>query len=271
MTIKKYIPKPVWKQVWKVLSFLRAKQYIVVGMLHPAAIYHCPCCNVHLRSFRPGNYVNNTAFFNPERYRGVMQEVQCPVCGSISRHRILAVWLTKHLDELKGKSILYFAQELGMKKWCKRNHIQVTTADLFAPADLKLDLCSIQQPDDSWDWIVCNHVLEHVENYQTALHELCRILKPGGTLIISFPILSSLPTVIEETEHTEENKKKRLQLYGQADHLRIFGADSREILEKAGFRVSVINGDKMPKQILPVTGPADYDVNYLFVCRKPLS
>ena len=156
-----------------------------------------------------------------------------------------------------------------MKLWLKRNGITVTTADYYAPAELKLDLCNIKQPDSSWDWIVCNHVLEHVDDYQKALSELYRILKPGGTLIISFPILASLPTLIEETKHTEENKSKRLQRYGQADHLRIFGADSEEILRNVGFHVSRIDGSKMPKEILPVVGPADYDVNYLFICRKP--
>lgn len=65
-----------------------------------------------------------------------------------------------------------------------------------------------------------------------------------------------------------KNKKRKMELYGQADHLRIFGADSREMLEDAGFSVSLIDGDSMPASIMPVTGPADYDVNYLFICRK---
>lgn len=52
-------------------------------------------------------------------------------------------------------------------------------------------------------------------------------------------------------------------------HLRIFGADSKEILSAAGFKVSIIDGRKMDKCILPVVGPADYDVNYLFLCEKP--
>ena len=152
--------------------------------------------------------------------------------------------------------------------WFKRQKIKVTTADLFAKTDLKLDLMSIDQPNESWDLIVCNHVLEHVDDYKQALSEIHRILKPNGTLIISFPILDNLPTVIEETDHSEENKAKRLKLYGQVDHLRIFGADSKQLLEKAGFSVSLINGNRMPKAILPIVGPADYDVNYLFVCKK---
>ena len=122
--------------------------------------------------------------------------------------------------------------------------------------------------DDTYDVVVCNHVLEHINDYKKALNEIYRVLKPGGKLICSFPILENLPTLIEETEHTEENKAKRIKLYGQYDHLRIFGADSAEILRKAGFSVSRIDGNKAPQAILPIIGPADYDVNYLFICSK---
>ncbi len=258
---------PILQQVIK--SFLLCEHQLD-AMIHPSSmLYYCPCCNSKLRSFVSGNYYSRSYFFNPERYYGIQQEVKCPICGSIPRHRILALWFSKHKEEIQNKSILYFACEPGIKMWLERNHIKAITADLFAHADLKLDLCNINQPDNSWDWIVCNHVLEHVDNYQTALHELYRVLKPGGTLIISFPIQSSLPTVIEETVHTKENIKKRLQLYGQADHLRVFGKDSKNILRAVGFKVFVISGCKMDKRIMPVVGPADYDVNYLFLCKKP--
>ena len=115
-----------------------------------------------------------------------------------------------------------------------------------------------------------------MDDYKKALMELYRILVPGGILIISFPILESLSTLIEEhdvpaNETEEERRARRLKNYGQADHLRIFGADSAEMLKHAGFKVSKINGDKCPQSILPITGPADYDVNYLFVCKKPES
>ena len=91
---------------------------------------------------------------------------------------------------------------------------------------------------------------------------------------MSFPILSSLPNVIEEhdvpdNEIEEERRSRRVKYYGQADHLRIFGADSKDILIQAGFKVDIIDGSKMDKRILPVVGPADYDVNYLFLCKKP--
>ena len=83
------------------------------------------------------------------------------------------------------------------------------------------------------------------------------------------PVYNVRPYLRECLDSVINQTYKKLQLYGQADHLRIFGADSEKLLENAGFVVSRIEGDKMPDAILPINGPADYDVNYLFVCRKP--
>ena len=284
--IKGFIPepikstlRPVTKLRKRVQRKLKVEYYIANAKLRPSkAVYYCPCCNHKLTKFVDGKYIERNEYFNPIRYANTEQKVQCPVCRTIPRHRILALYFQKHINELKNKRILYFAEEFGIQLWMKRHEIHPTTADLYVPANLKLNIEDTQLPDNSWDWIICNHVLEHVNDYQKALRELYRILSPNGTLIISFPILSALPTLIEEgqegrevpeNETEEERRSRRLQNFGQADHLRIFGADSAKILSSTGFKVSVINGEKMPKEILPITGPADYDVNYLFVCKKP--
>lgn len=268
--IKKAVPRPIKKITRAFLDLLKLKKYSFHAKLHPSdTTFYCPCCDIKFQNFISGNYNKKPDIYNIERYKNIMQEVQCPVCYTIPRHRILATWMNKHIDELKNKKILYFACERGMKLWLKRNRIKYTSADLYSEADLKLDIENTKQPDSSWDWIVCNHVLEHVNSYQNALKELYRIIKPGGVLICSFPIMEQYTTVIEESEHTKKAKAQRLKRFGQFDHLRVFGADSEEILEKAGFIVSRIDGDEMPNNILPVIGPADYDVNYLFLCRKP--
>jgi len=205
-----------------------------------------------------------TDYFNPDRYKGQEQRIICPVCESLPRHRILATWLEAHRSELQGK-ILYFAIEDGMRSWFKRNGICITTADLYTDADLKLDIENTGLADSTWDWIICNHVLEHVNDYQKALQELRRILKPDGRLIISFPIDETLETV-QENRNADENE--RIKPFGQIDHWRLFGRDSEIMLRTAGFSVSEISGNGLPDSIRPYTGPADYDVNYLFLCKR---
>ncbi len=273
LKIKDYIPEVFQNPLRCFKNKIIFKKTIVHYKLkavihHDKTVYKCPCCNMKLCDFVSGDFEQRSTYYNPERYKNTKQEVLCPVCSSLPRHRILALWCEEHIGELNG-NLLYFAPEKGMEIWLSRNNIKYTTADLFALADLKLDIENTGQPDESWDIIICNHVLEHVNDYQKALNEVYRILKTGGMFICSFPILENLSSVIEEKEHTEDNKAKRLRLYGQADHLRIFGADSNIILSQVGFKVSKIDGNAMAKSIMPIIGPADYDVNYLFCCRKP--
>ena len=71
---------------------------------------YCPCCGVHLKAFMDDGYASNQELYNPDRYTGIDQEVICPCCGSLPRHRILALWMEAHIEELRGKRILHFAQ-----------------------------------------------------------------------------------------------------------------------------------------------------------------
>ncbi len=148
----------------------------------------------------------------------------------------------------------------------KRNRIPCTTADLVAPADLKLDIQNTKLPDESYDAIFCNHVLEHVDNIWETLKELYRILRFGGYLICSFPMDPN----VEDIDETEDilSETERIRRFGQVDHKRIFGMNADRLLMETGFIVEKISGEVYPKEILPVVGPADYDMNCLFVCRK---
>lgn len=116
------------------------------------------------------------------RYERVEQDVLCPVCGALPRHRILAWRLSRSPELVQGKRVLYFAPEESMVRWMRRHGVAFTTADLCQPADLKLDMQSTGLDAESWDVVVCNHVLEHVGDWQAALAELRRILAPGGPM-----------------------------------------------------------------------------------------
>ena len=146
------------------------------------------------------------------------------------------------------------------------NNIQYTTADLYAPADLKLDITNIDLADKCMDVVFCNHILEHLEDYKIALEELNRILTNRGTLICSVPTdKTSEETVEFPNLKTDEERK---QAYGESDHFRNFGLNFPKIIEQYGFKVDILDGDTYPKQILPKIGPGKYDYNKIYVCTK---
>ena len=220
------------------------------------------------RTFVAGGYQNYPTRFNPSRYELIRQEVLCPFCCALPRHRILALWWEKQLDYLREADILYFAPGRSEQMWLKRNKVSCVTADLYNDAvDLKLDIQDTGLPDGSYDVIVCNHVLEHVDDFRKALKEMYRILRPGGCFICSFPMDPKVELLDEDPSvQTEEERVRR---FGQNDHKRVFGMKADRFLTEAGFAVERIDGKDYPEEILPVVGPADYDMNLLFRCVKP--
>lgn len=228
--------------------------------------YYCPCCDTYLMHFIDAGFRKHPESYNRLRYERSDQQVICPVCRSLPRHRILVSYLNENMELVRKKKILHFAQERSLRMWMDRNEIKSITADLFSTADLKLDVQDTGLESESFDVIIINHVIEHVDDYRRALHELHRILCQGGHLIISFPVDLSFDTVYEDARVC--SKESRVEHFGQYDHLRIFGRDSEEILESYGFKVSDIRGETYSSRIKPVIGPADYDYNVLWCLEK---
>ena len=133
---------------------------------------------------------------------------------------------------------------------------------MFAEADLKLDIQDTKLPDESYDVVVCNHVLEHVDDFRKALKEMYRILRPGGTFICSFPMEPEIEFVDEDLSVQPE--EECLARFGQNDQKRVFGMKADQFIAEAGFKVERIDGKDYPDEILSVVGPADYDMNVLF-------
>ena len=228
--------------------------------------YHCPCCDTYLKSFIEGGYKKAPDRFDRARYEHAEQSVICPVCGALPRHRILALWSDEHRDKLQKSKILYFAAERSMMRWMKKNSVTCITADLYSKADLNMDIQDTGLPGESFDVVICNHVLEHVDDFRKALGELNRILRIGGILICSFPMDPKVELLDEDLDiDTDEGRRKR---FGQYDHKRVFGMKADKLLSEAGFSVEAIKGTDYPEKILPVVGPADYDMNILFCCIK---
>ena len=99
-----------------------------------------------------------------------------------------------------------------------------------------MDIANINYPDKSFDVIICNHVLEHIVDDKKAMHELYRVLKPGGWGTINVPM--SGDKTLEDP--TIKDPKDRLRIFGQEDHVRFYGEDFIDRLKEAGFLVTVI-------------------------------
>ncbi|MBE1237971.1 methyltransferase domain-containing protein [Phaeovibrio sulfidiphilus] len=159
-------------------------------------------------------------------------DARCPKCGSMERHRLFWLWYTTHADQIRGP-VLHFAPEACLRSRLKDACPDYRTADLFErDVDLALNIEDTGLETGSLNTIVCNHVLEHVDD-RKALRELCRILSDDGLLICSVPIVESWSRTWEQDSVTTAAGRE-LQ-FGQADHLRIYGHDFRDRLREAGF------------------------------------
>jgi hypothetical protein len=151
----------------------------------------------------------------------------------VERHRLFKLWFDIHIAEIVNKRVLHFAPEAAVSQFVRRRAATYVTADIKpGAASLVLDLHSIDLPDQSHDFIICSHVLEHVED-KTALSELFRITALGGNVILMFPIVEGWDRTYENT--AVQNSVERLLHYGQADHVRFYGRDVRDRIRAAGF------------------------------------
>jgi SAM-dependent methyltransferase len=122
----------------------------------------------------------------------------------------------------------------------KHQNIEYITADLMADnVMVQMDITDIEYPSDTFDVIICNHVLEHVVDDKKAMSELYRVMKPGGWGILQVPIALALTETYEDEAVTEPLEREAL--FGQADHVRIYALDYAERLKEAGFEVEVVN------------------------------
>jgi len=224
---------------------------------------YCPCCDKQFSRFQ--DYVPSR---NSDKnlYVGTSLAVVCPSCASLPRHRIVCDYLDKHQPPSSSK-VLLFAPTYGLELWFKRHGIRTLYADLFnRVADVKVDIQKIPFEDNTFDFISCDHVLEHVPDYMLGLRELCRVIKLNGVVEITVPIVPSLAVTYEDPSIT--SPFERIAAFGQDDHLRSFGMDFSEKLKSAGFDVTVVDGDACDPKIVPLTAPGTSDSNKIFICTK---
>lgn len=192
-----------------------------------------------------------------------------PHSMSLERHRLIWLYLKERTDFFTEKNrVLHIAPEYCfIKKFAKLPNIDYVTADLNSPwAKIKLDIQDMPLPDNSFDVILCNHVLEHVPDDAKAMSELYRVMKPYGFGIFQVPINTSLNQTLEDK--TINTPALRELHYGQRDHLRLYGQDYPQKLRDAGFIVTEDNFvNSLPKEL--ATRYALPASETIYLCVKP--
>ena len=199
--------------------------------------------------------------FLPYGYGNQRNNVLSPSTLSLERHRLLWLYLQNETDffqsELNSDSpvtknkriklrdaetrsalkVLHFAPEQEFyKRFKKQTNIDYTTTDLLSPlADVKADICNLPFEDNGYDLILCNHVLEHIPDDTKAMQELYRVLKPGGMGIFQIP--QDLSRAKTFSDDTIIDQKERAKIFGQYDHVRVYGRDYFDKLRSIGFTV----------------------------------
>ncbi len=164
--------------------------------------------------------------------------VLAPGSLSLERHRLMWLYLKRKTNFFTANlSVLHIAPEqCFVERFRAQKNLKYITGDIVSPlADVKFDLHKAPFEDNSFDVVFCNHVLEHVEDYNQCMRELYRIMKPGGWGIFQVPIDYKLATTYEDKSITSE--EDRLLHYWQKDHVRLFGLDFPTHLQNAGFTV----------------------------------
>jgi len=220
--------------------------------------YECSICGAKLRKFLPYGYGKN---FKPNRL--------CPKCLSLERHRLLWLFIVNETNILKENLLLlHIAPEQAFYyKFKKLNNLKYVTFDLESPlADIKGNILNLPFNDNTFDVIICNHVLEHVEEDTKALKELFRVLKKGGYAIIQVPIDLKREITYENKEI--KTKKEREKYFGQKDHVRIYGKDFKTRVQSVGFNINEINYASLLKDdlIYKYNLPKN---ELIFYCIKP--
>jgi SAM-dependent methyltransferase len=153
---------------------------------------------------------------------------------------LIWLYLTNETNLLAGRplKLLHVAPEPRLSKLLSSlPGVDYLSGDIRQGAAMvEMDITDIQYPEGAFDVVYCSHVLEHVVDDRKAMREFFRVLRPGGWAVLQVPI--GRETTFEDFSVVDPADRKRV--FGQSDHVRIYGLDYPDRLREAGFDVDVV-------------------------------
>lgn len=226
------------------------------GVFHRGDRVECPCCGGRFRAFLPFGVIRRA-------------NALCPGCGALERHRLLWLYLERSTGVLtEPLRLLHLAPEPWLSSQLRRlPGLDYTSIDLESRQVMaSMDATRLAFRDRCFDVVLCLHVLEHIPDDLAAMRELLRVLKPGGWGILQSPFDAERPETFEDWTVTSPRDRERI--FGQRDHVRIYGRDYVARLRSAGFEVE----ESTFARELPAQDAERYGVlrdETLTICRRP--
>ncbi len=187
---------------------------------HAAPAHHCPCCGYEGR-------------FTSAKRNGA-EHFRCPNCASRPRDRAISLLFKAWGESLNGTDVLHFAPEWPLFRQL-RGEPGYVGGDIIRRrnANAIVDITAIDFPSDAFDYVICNHVLEHVPDDSLAMRECARVLRPDGLAVFTVPITDDQPTWYPPTDMSIAD----VEAICGWDHKRLYGNDFSDLLRAIGFSV----------------------------------
>ena len=200
----------------------------IVSVFYAGNAVNCPVCGRSFSKFLPYGRINPRP------------NALCPNCLSLERHRLIWLYLKEKTPFFNSRlRVLHIAPEACFIPAFEKQHGEnYITADIESPlAKVKMDIHRIPFPENTFDVLLCNHVLEHVDDDLQAAREIHRVLKPGGFAVLQVPFFHPVPeTTLEDKSVTDPRQREKM--FGQDDHVRKFGKDYARRLGRSGLTVT---------------------------------
>lgn len=224
------------------MKFSKRIKFALFRLFNTGNNYKCAYCGKSYARFRHTGANSEVFSSHVMSVGGRRKNAVCPNCFSTDRNRLMRLFFEYRTEILKSNTkVLHVSPEVILGRWLRSFETIEYVAGTIEPAPyaelnpIHVDVCQMDFEDDTFDVVIYNHVLEHVDDDRKAMKEIYRVLKPGGFAVLQVPIALDLDETLEDS--AIQSPKSRHDAFGQWDHVRLYGLDYFKRLSETGFTV----------------------------------